>query len=130
MDVLGVPTTVTESQQLGGAAVQMMLTVARFCPGAVMDSTWYAYSRPLITRLDGCVVEVHCSCPVEVARERYRERAKLRHGGHLDDQRTDDDLFGRDARVGLAGCIEVDTATPIDVSAVVDRIWRRTADAC
>jgi len=39
MDALGAPTTVEESRKLGSAAVHAVLTVARGCPGAVIDST-------------------------------------------------------------------------------------------
>src|SRR5438309_12100527 len=60
MDALGAPANVEESRRLGGAAVHAMLAIARNSPGAVMDSTWYAYTRPLIEELEGSVVEVHC----------------------------------------------------------------------
>ena len=45
MDALGRPQTVADSQRLGKAAVLAMLRVARRCPGAVLDSTWFDYQR-------------------------------------------------------------------------------------
>lgn len=50
-DGLGRPETVTDSQRLGRAAVLVMLQVARRCPGAILDSTWFDYTRPLVTAL-------------------------------------------------------------------------------
>ena len=53
MDGLGPPQTVAESQRLGRAAVLAMLRVARRCPGAVLDSTWFGYALPLARALPG-----------------------------------------------------------------------------
>jgi hypothetical protein len=53
MDALGDPRTVADSQRLGQAAVLAMLRVARTCPGAVMDSTWFDYALPLARVLPG-----------------------------------------------------------------------------
>jgi hypothetical protein len=44
---------VADSQRLGQAAVLAMLRVARTCPGAVMDSTWFDYALPLARVLPG-----------------------------------------------------------------------------
>ena len=41
MDGLGRPHNVAESQRLGRAAVLEMLRLARHCPGAGLDSTWF-----------------------------------------------------------------------------------------
>ena len=46
MAVLGPPATVEESRRLGRAAVMAMLAAARSSPGAVLDSTFYPYTRP------------------------------------------------------------------------------------
>ena len=50
---LGTPTSVEDSRRLGEAAVRILLRLARDCPGAVIDSTWYAYTRPLVAQLPG-----------------------------------------------------------------------------
>jgi predicted kinase len=70
MGAVGEPLTVSESQRLGRAAVLAMLRVARRCRGAVLDSTWFGYTEPLIRQLPGLVVEVRCHVPVALARER------------------------------------------------------------
>lgn len=74
MDALGAPSTVEESRELGRAAVFAVLGAARGCQGAVIDSTWYPYSEPLVRALPGPVVEVRCRIPLDLARDRYRNR--------------------------------------------------------
>jgi predicted kinase len=115
-DGLGQPYTVEESQRLGRVAVLTMLRVAQRCPGAVLDSTWFDYTRPLLTALPGALVEVRCIVPVDLARSRYQARAATRHGGHLDGKRTSDELWGRPvAPLGVGPLFEVDTSGPVDV---------------
>ena len=116
MDGLGRPQTVAESQRLGRAAVLAMLRVARHCPGAVLDSTWFSYALPLARALPGRRVEVHCIVPVELARARYRARAERRHAGHLDDARTEDELWGMPIRpLGLGRVVQVDSSGEVDI---------------
>src|SRR4051812_29312464 len=56
MDHQGAPATVEES--LGRAAVEAALRAAEGRTAAVIDSTWYPYSLPLVRRLPGPFVEV------------------------------------------------------------------------
>ena len=60
IEALGWPATVEESRLLGRAAVLAVFTVARTSPGAVLDSTFYEYTRPLVEALPGPHVEVRC----------------------------------------------------------------------
>lgn len=115
-DALGHPSSVAESQQLGRAAVMAMLRIARRCPaGAVLDSTWYPYTLPLVHELQGDVVEVRCLLPREVAKARYLARAGGRHRGHLDSSRSEQELWGRLVDpLGVGPLIEVDTSAPVD----------------
>ena len=53
MDVLGAPSSVEESQDLGRAAVAATLRAARGCRAAVIDSSWYPSSLPLVRELAG-----------------------------------------------------------------------------
>jgi hypothetical protein len=100
-----------------------MLRVATRCPGAVLDSTWFDYARPLVAALPGRVVEVRTALPRELARERYLARAAGRHAGHLDLARTEDELWGRPvAPLGAGPVVEVDTSGPVDVSALATRL--------
>jgi predicted kinase len=126
-DELGLPRTVSESQRLGRAAVLAVLRIARRCPGAVVDSTWFDYTRPLVAALPGPVVEVRCVVPVEVARSRYLARAG-RHGGHLDLERDEAELWGEPVRpLGAGPVVEVDTTGPLDIPAIGAAI-RRAAE--
>ena len=123
MDVLGEPPTVAESQRLGRAAVLAMLRVARRCPGAVLDSTWFSYAEPLVRQLPGPVVEVRCDVPVALARERYGARIARRHSGHLDERRSEDELWGEPPKpLGVGPLITVDTSGPVDMPALVTAI--------
>jgi hypothetical protein len=62
-------------------------------------------------------VEVRCRVPIEVARQRYRRRS--RDARHLDDLRSEDELWGSEvAPLGVGPLIEVDTSGPVDVAAL------------
>ncbi len=130
-DGLGRPRTVEESQRLGRVAVQTLLRVAQRCPGAVMDSTWFDYTRPLLAALPGALIEVRCLVPVELARWRYEERAATRHGGHLDAARTFDELWGRPVpALGVGPLLEVDTSALVDVPALASAITNAARASC
>ncbi|MGH3507565.1 MAG: AAA family ATPase [Nocardioidaceae bacterium] len=121
MDALGSPADVAESRRLGRAAVLALLATARELPGAVLDSTWYDYTRPLVDLLPGPKVEVRCHVPPSVARARYHERD--RDPRHLDDQRSVSELWGRPAApLGIGPLIEVDTSRRVDVSEIAAAI--------
>jgi predicted kinase len=117
MDSLGRPQTVAESQRIGRAAVLAMLRVARNCPGAVLDSTWFDYAIPVARTLPGRLVEVHCIVPAEVARSRYLARTGQRHAGHLDQARTEHELWGTPPRpLGLGAVLTIDTSGQVDIA--------------
>ena len=117
MDALGTPSTVEESRDLGRAAVFAVLSAARGCQGAVIDSTWYPYSEPLVRALPGPVVEVRCRVPLDVARDRYRNR--LRDERHLDRLRIESELWGSEvAPLDVGPLVEVDTSGPVDTAQV------------
>ncbi len=117
MDALGAPETVEESRRLGRAAVHAVLTVAHGCPGAVIDSTWFPYSRPLVQALPGRKVEVRCLADPSVCRERFWRRR--RDARHLDDARSPEELWGRPVDpLGVGPLLEVDTERLLDVKAL------------
>lgn len=120
-DALGAPATVADSRRLGRAAVHAVLRLAQGCPSAVIDSTWYPYSLPLVRQLSGPRVEIRCRAPIEVVRERYATR--MRDERHLDTARTDQELWGEEVLpLGVGPLIEVDTSTPVDVRDVAERV--------
>ncbi|HEY2266292.1 MAG TPA: AAA family ATPase [Streptosporangiaceae bacterium] len=121
MDALGRPETVAGSQQLGRAAVLALLRVAARCPGAVLDSTWFDYALPLARALPGRLAEVHCVLPRDVAMARYQ--ARHRHPGHLDAERTDQELWAQSPpSPGLGPVIEVDTTAETDLDQLIARL--------
>ena len=122
-DALGRPRSVGESRRLGRAAAEVVLRVARRCPGAVLDSTWFPYTLDLVRALPGRPVEVRCVVPVEVARDRYRRRAADRHPSHLDLERAPAELWGQPvAPLGVGPLVTVDTTGAVDLPDVVARI--------
>ena len=121
MDALGAPTSVEESRRLGSAAVHAVLTAARGCSGAVIDSTWFAYSRPLVDALPGRKVEVRCLADAAVCRERFQRRR--RDERHLDGERSPEELWGQHVGpLGVGPLLEVDTETPLDLRDVTAQI--------
>jgi predicted kinase len=126
VDGLGQPETVADSRRLGKAAVLVMLRVARGCPGAVLDSTWFDYALPLVRALPGPLIEVHCTVPVDLAKARYRARVGQRHAGHLDDARSEQELWGEPSRpLGLGPVVAADTSGPLDVGALAAVVAQR-----
>jgi predicted kinase len=121
MDMLGEPANVPESQRLGRAAVAAVVSAARGCPAAVIDSTWFPYAVPLVKALDGPFVEVRCQVDLEVARGRYRNRRRDQR--HLDDQRSENELWGEPvAPLGVGPLVLVDTTERVDVPAVAAQV--------
>jgi predicted kinase len=121
------PTDVEHSRQLGRAAVRVMLALAAAAPlGAVLESNFYrSRASSDLARLPGRVVEVFCRCDHEVATARYRHRAATRAAGHFDHLRTDEELWNPDVAEPVAGgwpVIELDTNTPVDLSAAIAAI--------
>ena len=124
MEALGTPSDVEGSRAYGRAAVMALLTVARTCPGAVLDSTFYPYAVPALRELPGRLVEVRCRAPRELVLARYRARTPSRGPGHFDEQRPEAELFGEAmvTPLGLGPLIEVDTAEVVDVARLAGQI--------
>jgi predicted kinase len=124
MDVLGLPRDVEESRRLGRAAVMAMLTVARTSPGAVLDSTWYPYTKAALLELRGPLIEVRCVVPENVARQRYAERSRHRHTGHLDADRLEDELRDplHSQALSVGPLIQVDTTGEVPMAELAEEI--------
>ncbi len=121
MDHSGAPVTVEESRALGRAAVEAALSAADGRTAAVIDSTWYPYALPLVRRLPGPFVEIRCRLHVTLAQERYHRRD--RDPRHLDDRRTDAELWGAEvAPLGVGPLLEVDTSGPVDSASLAQLV--------
>jgi shikimate kinase len=72
------------------------------------------------------IVEVYCDCPPDIAIERFRSRT--RHPGHLDAERTRDQLVSQfDALascgpLGIGRLVVVDTSEAVDLPVVERRV--------
>lgn len=72
------------------------------------------------------LIEVYCSCPPEVALDRFLVRK--RHPGHLDQQRDRNDLalqlrrFEKAYPLGIGPVVEVDTRTREDLQPSVEQV--------
>ena len=131
MDVLGAPADVPDSQRLGRAAVMAMLTVANSSPGAVLDSTFYPYTVEHLRQLHRPLIEVRCRCPREIVEARYAARSQMRHTGHIDDQRSPDELWNEHhlQPLGLGPLVEVDTSQPVEAAEIARQIQEQAASA-
>lgn len=121
MDALGPPRTVAESRRLGRAAVHAVLRAAQGCPGAVIDSTWFPYTLPLVRALPGPFVEIRCRVDRATARDRYQRR--VRDERHLDRVRTEQELWAQEVPpLGVGPVVEVDTMQATDPAALATTV--------
>ncbi|MGH7687363.1 MAG: AAA family ATPase [Candidatus Dormibacteria bacterium] len=94
MTALGVH-SVAESTALGAAAVLTLFAAAeavlRRRTDLILECTFNRADGDRIGRLqrshDAALLQVHVTAPIEVLEARWRERASLRHPGHLDSER-------------------------------------------
>jgi predicted kinase len=126
-DALG-PGDLAWSMQLGAAASVALRTLADGGTGLVIDhpvpaeyaDEWRAFPD---------LVEVHCVCPADVARDRYTQRQ--RHPCHFDRDRIGslDEWLADDARrEPFAQRLDVDTTRPVDVATIASWVRTRTKD--
>jgi hypothetical protein len=107
--------------------VEVMYAVAATASGGAVLEANFHRSLSGIEALPGLIIEVFCRCDREVALTRYRERSQLRHPGHFDDHRSDDELWNDEVTTPVAGgwaVLEVNTEHPVDVSTVIRDIER------
>jgi glucokinase len=124
-DVLG-PGDVAWSRQLGAASGEVFMRVAATVRPAVLENFFHAHGRGNVAALGGPFVEVHCACPVEVARARYR--ARERHPCHFDleygvpafERWAEEDAHA----LALGPVLELDTTHGVDIDNVV--AWIRS----
>ena len=124
VEVLGAP-DLPRSRELGRAAVQVLIAVARCAGRGVLESVWHDYARAPLAALPGPVVEVFCRCDPALLRARFDARRGSRDGGYFDGARTAEERWKAHVGSPLGGgwpVLEVDTTAPVDVDAVADRV--------
>ncbi len=114
------------SRRLGRASIAVLYRVAANTPAAVIEAVFQRdAARRDLADLDGPVVEIHCTCPPELAVERFERRAESdRHPGHLDNRQPRNKLeqlvVDGAEPLGLGGSLlEVDTSEALAIDDVV-----------
>jgi predicted kinase len=114
----------------------VLQTEASASSGAVLVSHWRLPGMPAdsgtptawIAQLSDKVVTVHCQCPVELCAERFTQRK--RHHGHLDGQRSSEDILARIRTVANfatlnIGCrLDVDTSHSLAFATLIHEVRR------
>jgi predicted kinase len=123
-DALGAPDAdLAWSRRLGGAAMELLWALAARAPDVVIEANFRPYSdyeRGRLLGLGGRPVEVHCSCPAELASTRYNARAT--HPVHVIKSLPVSAMAEYDRPVGIGGLVVVDTTGPVDITAVAARV--------
>jgi predicted kinase len=122
------------STKLGGAAMELMWTLAAQAPAAVLEANFRPYSdyeRRRIEGLAATVVEVHCACPPQEAARRYTERGRRanRHAIHVLRAMTADQMAEYDRPIGLGRLVITDTGAPVDVADLAARVSQAFSQA-
>ena len=124
VDALGAP-DLPRSRELGRAAVQVLLAVARTAGRGVLESVWHDYARAPLAALPGPVVEVFCALDPAVRRARFDARSAGRGAGYFDRDRDAAERWNPEVGAPVAAgwpVLEVDTGTAVDVPALARRI--------
>lgn len=117
------------SRRIGGASMELIWSLARRAPHAVLEANFRPrsdYERNKLTGLGASIIEVHCDCgPAETAK-RFRERAGAseHHAAHPLKELPPEMLAEYDCPMGIGAIIEVDTRTPVDLDRVVADVRR------
>jgi predicted kinase len=121
------------SRLLGGAAMEVLWTLAADMPAVVLDANFWVDDRVLrrVNALSPCPVEVYCVCPAELAARRYLERSLSRHPVHGGAGAVlPPEVIARSARrLGLGELITVDTSGSVDLPALAQAVLARLPQA-
>lgn len=115
------------SRRVGGAAMEMLWTLAAHSPQVVLEANFRPhseYEREKLKSLSGRLVEVYCWCPPEVATQRYETRAATpaHHPAHVTPKLDPKYLEEFDQPMGLGPLIRVDTTLPTDIRGIADEV--------
>lgn len=121
----GTATADAHSKRLSDAAMEVLFALAANCPRVVLDANFKPcepWQRDRIAGLGGTIVEVYCRCPTGEAALRFKQRADTRHPAHALKRLTPEMLAQSDRPVWIGAVIEVDTSTPPDFPALLQRV--------
>jgi predicted kinase len=120
------------SKLLGAASMELIWTLARYLPEAVLEANFRphsSYERSRISELSDHIIEVNCNCPPELASSRYsiRARSGQHHPVHVMRDLPPNFEAEYDVPIGIGTVIRVDTTKAIDVPALAREIAARLA---
>jgi predicted kinase len=120
------------SKRLGAAAMEVIWTLAAQSRRVVLEANFRPHSEHEMARLSDLsanMVEVHCCCPPDVARQRYERRAAQRshHRAHVTPTLDTALLAEFDRPLGLGAVITVDTTHAVDVEGLSTEILSELA---
>ncbi|WP_374575248.1 AAA family ATPase [Phenylobacterium sp.] len=128
VDALGGGGDLETTRRFGGAAMELIWSLAARAPAAVLEANFRpksGYERERLQALDADILEVHCDCgPQETAR-RFAARARLDshdRAAHPLTELSDEMLAEYDRPVALGPVFRVDTGAAVDIAALAREI--------
>ena len=121
------------SRLLSRAAMEMLWSLAPFCPKVILEANFRPkseYERARLSALRGRKLEVYCHCTPDEAARRFRERAARagHHPAHSMKTMSAGLLEEFDRPFGLCPVIDVDTEHPVDPADVIKHICGHLPD--
>lgn len=121
-----------QSRRIGGAAMEVMWSLASCAPCAVMEANFRPNSRYELDHwreLNAQIIEIYCLCPPEEAQRRFAHRAatEAHHKAHPLRELSSELLAEYDRPVGVGQVLIIETNTPVDADELARRItalWR------
>jgi len=114
------------SRRLGGAAMELLWTLAMRAPEAVLEANFRprsAYERGRIDALAAEVVEVFCDCGAAETARRFAARAAAGvHAAHPLRELSPELLAEYDGPVACGVVLRVDTSRPVDAAALARQV--------
>jgi predicted kinase len=132
-DALGAPPSdLAWSRKLGAAAMELLWALAADAPAVLVEANFRPhdpYQRTKLAALAEHPVEVYCQCDPQLAARRYDDRAATCHPVHVVATVPLDVRAEYDQPVGIGKLVTVDTAIPVDVTAVAAAVRAQLAAA-
>ena len=128
VDELGaVQGSMENNRKIGSAAMELIWSLARHAPFAVLEANFRpknAYEIGKIRGLRANLVEVHCHCGPEEASRRFKARAASpqHHAAHPLKELTADLLNEYDRPLNVGLLLEVDTKHPVDAVELAQKV--------
>lgn len=119
--------SVENSRKIGGAAMELIWSLASHAPCAVLEANFRpksAYEIKKLRSLNANIVEVYCDCGPSEAARRFKERAasEQHHAAHPMKELPQELLDEYDRPLNVGQLVEVDTKRPVAVKEVAQRI--------